>query len=92
MPQTSATCIRDQLAGFALTTAHILYRMPDHPSLLQSYIWQEYDISPRFPKLTGFLEFWQAKLDGRLYRVTVAHHKLLRPVEIRLIGSEIRLN
>ena len=40
---------RAQLAGFSLTTAEILYRLPDHPSLLQSFIWQEYDVHPRFP-------------------------------------------
>jgi len=47
-----------QLKGYSLTTAEILYRMPDHPSLIQSYIWQDYDLHPRFPKLTKFLEFW----------------------------------
>ena len=35
-----------QLAGYGLTTAHILYRRPDHPWLLQSYVWQEYDSPP----------------------------------------------
>ena len=40
-----------QLAGFSLTTAEILYRLPDHPSLLQSFVWQEYDVHPRFPRL-----------------------------------------
>ena len=80
-----------QLAGFSLTTAEILYRLPDHPSLLQSYIWQEYDVAPRFPKLKSFLDFWTAKLEGKLYRVTVAHSKLIRPAEMRLIGTELRL-
>jgi uncharacterized protein Usg len=47
---------RAQLAGFSLTTAEILYRLPDHPSLLQSYIWQEYDLHPRFPRLRTFLD------------------------------------
>jgi uncharacterized protein Usg len=40
---------RAQLTGFSLTTVEILYRMPDHPSLLQSYIWQDCDIHPRLP-------------------------------------------
>lgn len=83
---------RAQLAGFSLTTAEILYRLPDHPSLLQSYIWQEYDSAPRFPKLQSFLDFWIAKLDGKLYRVTVAHSKLIRPAELRLVGAEFKLN
>ena len=64
---------RAQLTGFSLTTVEILYRMPDHPSLLQSYVWQDYDIHPRFPRLMQFLDFWSRNLDGKLYRVTVAH-------------------
>ena len=82
----------DAVKGYSLTTAEILYRMPDHPSLLQTFIWQDYDLHPRFPRLTGFLEFWSAKLDGKLYRVSVAHSKLLRPSELRLVDGQFRLN
>ena len=32
---------RRQLEGYSLTTAHILYRMPDCRALLQSYVWQD---------------------------------------------------
>lgn len=81
-----------QLAGFSLTTAEILYRMPDHPALLQSYIWQDYDAAPRFPKLKSFLDFWSAKLDGKLFKVTVAHTRLIRPRELRLISAEFKVN
>lgn len=81
-----------QLEGFSLTTAEILYRLPDHPALLQSYIWQEYDLAPRFPKLKSFLDFWTAKLDGKLYKVIVAHATLIRPAELRMAGALIRLN
>jgi uncharacterized protein Usg len=54
---------RKQIEGYGLTTANILYRRPDHPWLLQSYVWQNYDLCPDFPELQGFLEFWQ-KSDG----------------------------
>ena len=67
------------LKGYSLTTAEILYRLPDHPALLQSYIWQDYDMSPRFPKLLGFLDFWSRNLDGKLFKVTVAHCTLVKP-------------
>ena len=83
---------RAQLAGFSLTTAEILYRLPDHPSLLQSYIWQEYDLAPRFPKLKSFLDFWTATLDGKLFKVTVAHSKLIRPAVLRLVGAELKVH
>ncbi|MBY0421341.1 MAG: usg protein, partial [Parvularculaceae bacterium] len=32
--------------------------MPDHPGLLQTYVWQDYDISPDYPVLKRFLDFW----------------------------------
>ncbi|MBI1384673.1 MAG: hypothetical protein GC150_07160 [Rhizobiales bacterium] len=82
----------EQLRGYSLTTAEILYRLPDHPSLLQSYIWQEYDIHPSFPRLTRFLEFWMEKLDGPLFGVRVAHSQLIRPAELRVIDGSFRLN
>ena len=47
---------RRQLQGYGLTTAHIFYRRPDHPWLLQSYVWQEYDLCPKFPELQRFLD------------------------------------
>jgi uncharacterized protein Usg len=81
-----------QLTGFSLTTAEILYRMPDHPSLLQTYVWQDYDIHPRFPRLMQFLDFWSRNLDGKLFRVTVAHKKLVTPAELRLIGAEFAVH
>jgi uncharacterized protein Usg len=83
---------RAQLAGLSLTTAEILYRMPDHPSLLQTYVWQEYDVHPRFPRLNHFLDFWLHNLEGKLHRVMVAHKKLITPAELRLIGGEFRVH
>lgn len=55
-----------------LTTAEILYRLPDHPGLLQSLIWQNFDVAPNYPALRRFLDFWQRELDGPLHSVRVA--------------------
>jgi uncharacterized protein Usg len=81
-----------QLSGYGLTTAEILYRLPDHPRLLQTYIWQDYDVAPDFPTLIKFLTFWQEKLEGPLYSVRVGHSKLIRPAEIKTLGGEFRLH
>ena len=83
---------RRQLEGYGLTTAEIIYRKPDNLWLLQSYVWQEYDLYPKFPILMKFLNFWQAKLDGPLYSVMVCHSRLIRPAEIETISSEFRLH
>lgn len=80
------------LAGYSLTTAEIIYRLPDHPALMQSYIWQDYDLHPRFPKLKSFLDFWSRNLEGKLHQVLVAHAGLIKPCELRLVEAEIKLN
>ncbi len=83
---------RRMLAGYSLTTAEILYRLPDYPSLLQTYVWQEYDLHPKFPKLHAFLDFWAHNLEGRLHKVLVAHTGLIKPAELRLVDAEFKLN
>ena len=83
---------RRQLEGFGLTTANILYRMPDHPGILQNYIWQQHDIHPDFPALRKFLAFWTRELEGALYSVTVAHARLIKPAEFRAVENEFRLH
>ena len=55
-----------QLNDYRLTTAEILYRLPDHPEILQSYIWQDLDLAPGFPVLQKFLDFWHRELDGKV--------------------------
>lgn len=81
-----------QLQGYGLTTAHILYRLPDHPALLQSYVWQDYDLAPQFPELARFLEFWRREIEGALHSVKVAHRRLISAAEIRIASGEFALN
>jgi uncharacterized protein Usg len=81
-----------QVEGYGLTTAEILYRMPDHPILLQTFIWQTYDLAPDFPVLIRFLDFWRDQLDGMLHSVTVVHARLIRPAEFRAVDGIIRFH
>jgi uncharacterized protein Usg len=83
---------RRQLEGYGLTTANILYRLPDHPALLQTYVWQDYDLAPLFPQLKRFLEFWKRELEGPLHSVTVAHRRLIAAREVRMVTTELKLN
>ena len=77
---------------YRLTTAEILYHMPDHPSLLQTYVWQDLDISPKFPVLHKFLEFWETSLDGKLHSVKIASAKLIKPSQFRYAKAMLRLH
>jgi len=80
------------LKGYGLTTAQILYRMPDHPGLLQTFVWQHYDLAPRFPALHGFIDFWQKKIEGALHSIAYSHKMLIAPNEWRKVDGEILLH
>ena len=84
--------LQQQLRGYRLTTAEILYRLPDHPVMLQSYIWQDLDLAPKFPKLNKFLHFWQSSLDGKLHSVRVASCGIICDSELKHVGREFTLN
>lgn len=76
--------LAQQLRGYRLATAEILYRLPDHPGLLQTYVWQDYDIAPRYPVLNRFLAFWTRQIEGPLYSVRVAGKELVSAAEMRV--------
>jgi uncharacterized protein Usg len=80
-----------QMQGYGLTTAEIHYHLPDHPALLQLYIWQEYDLAPDFPVLKGFLGFWEREIEGALHSIRVAHHRLIRPSEWQAVNGIIAI-
>jgi len=71
------------LIPYRLTTAEIIYHLPDHPSLLQNFIWQDLDLAPEFPVLHRFLHFWQKSLDGKVHSVTVGAASLIEPAHFR---------
>jgi uncharacterized protein Usg len=81
-----------KLKGFQLTTAEITYRMPDHPNLLQEFIWQHLDLAPKYPKLHKFLDFWQRELDGPIHTVRVMSSQLLKPAEFRMLDQSFSLH
>lgn len=86
-----ADLVKQFAKDYRLTTAEIFYHMPDHPKLLQTYLWQDYDVSPRFPVLFKFLDFWHRELDGKLHSVYVASQRLITPGECRFLRQDFTL-
>jgi len=82
MPQTPSET-ELLLKGYGLTTAEIFYRMPDYRNVLNTFVWQDYDLAPDYPRLFGFIAFWQAKIEGPLHSVRFCHRKMLKPGEWR---------
>ena len=80
------------LRDYRLTTAEILYQLPDHPRLLQTYVWQEIDVAPQYPGLRKFLAFWERELDGKLHSVRVATSNLVRHGRYRHAQAVLHLH
>ncbi len=76
--------IQRQLEGWRLTTAEVLYYMPDHPKLLQSFVWQTLDLAPRYPRIYRFLDFWKAEIEAVIHSVRLASGEELAPARVRI--------
>ena len=72
-----------QLRGARLTTTEVLYYLPDYPGILQSFLWQTYDVAPDYPRLHQFLNHWKREIEAVIHTVRVAHSGLIKPAEWR---------
>jgi uncharacterized protein Usg len=81
-----------QIEGYGLSTVRIHYFLPDHPSLLQAFVMQQYDLAPRFPELDRFLAYWRREIEAVLHSVQVAHKHLIGPAEWRAVDGVITIN
>lgn len=81
MSVTQENALSLQMKGYRLSTAEIIYHMPDHPGVLQTFVWQYYDIAPDYPEIHKFLDFWQKNIDGPLYSVKVGQVDVISPGE-----------
>ena len=77
------------LRGYGLTTAEMYYRMPDYTHVLNSFVWQDYDLAPDYPRLFRFIEFWHEEIEGPLHSVRFTHRKMIAPGEWRNVVQEL---
>jgi len=73
----------DQIRGGRLTTTEVLYYMPSHPSLLQSFLWQTIDLAPDYPRVHRFLEFWRREIDAVIHSVAISGVGVVAPAKVR---------
>ena len=80
------------LKGYGLTTAELFYRMPDFQSVLNTFVWQEYDLAPDHPRLFEFIDFWRDQIEGPLHSVRFTHRKMIGAGEWRNVTGEFTLH
>jgi uncharacterized protein Usg len=79
-----------QFRGQRLTTAEVIYYLPDHPALLQRFLWQTLDLPPEFPRVYEFLDFWRREIDAVIHSVTCSAVGLVMPARLS-VGRDIGL-
>jgi uncharacterized protein Usg len=72
-----------QLRGSRLTTAEVLYYIPAHPALLQSFLWQTLDQAPDFPRIHKFLDYWRREIDAVIHSVSIGGINVIAPSPLR---------
>lgn len=72
-----------RLNGWRLATAEVLYYMPDHPSLLQSFVWQTLDLAPEYPRIRQFLDYWRREIEAVIHSVQLATGETLAPAPVK---------
>lgn len=80
-----------RMQGWRLTTAEVVYYLPDHPSLLQSFVWQTLDLAPKYPRIEQFLAFWRREIEAVIHSVRIASGVTLAPAILQA-SRELRLN
>ena len=90
MARPTASETQLMLRGYGLPTAEFFYRMPDYRHVLNSYIWQDYDLAPDHPRLFEFIEFWQREIEGPLHSVRFVHRKLISPGNWQNVVGEFK--
>ena len=81
-----------QLRGQRLTTTEVLYYLPDHPLILQSFLWQTLDEAPEFPRVHRFLDFWRREVDAVIHSVAVSSVDEITPGRARPVRFFALLN
>jgi uncharacterized protein Usg len=80
-----------RLNGQQLTTAEIIYHLPDHPHVLQSFLWQTLDTAPDYPRLIRFLDHWKREIEAVIHSVHVAGAPGLAPAKVRPVVAQFRI-
>lgn len=93
MSKTHAdSTFRSLTRHFGIATAEVLFFLPDHPHILQTFLWQTEDLFPEFPRICKFTEYWLEHIPARIHTVTVTHSLLIKKKELKVVRDMVYLN
>jgi uncharacterized protein Usg len=85
--QLEPTELELRLQGWRLTTAEVLYYIPDHPKLIQSFMWQTLDLAPKYPRIEKFLDFWKREIEAVIHSVTICGDEKIAPAKVNFADA-----
>jgi uncharacterized protein Usg len=55
-----------------LVTLDIYYWMPDYENILQRFVWQTFDVKPKYPRIHRFLDYWHNNIDAIVNEIRIS--------------------
>jgi uncharacterized protein Usg len=80
------------MLGHQLVTVSVLYYLPDHPSLLNEFLWQTMDLGPRYPRIGAFLDFWRREIEATIKEVMISEAAPFREHKLSSANGLFLLN
>ena len=54
-----------------IVTVNVFYWMPDYHHILQEFIWQTYDVTPEYPRVHNFLNYWHDNIEAVIEEIEI---------------------
>ena len=55
-----------------LVTLDVYYWMPDYDNILQRFVWQTFDVKPKYPRVHKFLDYWHNNIDAVVNEIIIS--------------------
>lgn len=77
-----------ELRQRTLVTLQVLYWMPDYSNILQEFVWQTKDVTPEYPRIHKFLDYWHKEIEAVISEVNLAESGMVTSDYRRLKFTE----
>jgi uncharacterized protein Usg len=52
-------------------TVEVIYYIPDYSRIVNVFLWQTFDLRPKYPRIHTFLDFWRREIDAVIKEVVI---------------------
>lgn len=77
--------------NFRLASILVVYRLPDHHSILQEFFWQTLDNPNGYPRMMKFINYWIEHIEAPIHSVKIANTEIISPNNFESVSKYYEL-